>query len=984
MKANSNPPNNNKEASQLTFNALDSTQLSNVEGNEQNLNQSRDVNGNFETDKKSFESLIANTISQIGPTILADSAKLQRAYETVLTNTSDLVYVFGLDHRVIYANDTLLSMWGLNLESSIGKTLLEIGYTPAHATMHSKEFDLIVTTQKPIRGEVSFNGANGYRRYDYIFVPVIGENGEVEAIAGTARDVSERMKIVEQLREGQEQLDFALSAAKLGHWALDLIDNTSIRTARHDEIFGYDPQLTEWTYEMFIEHVVPTDRLKVDADFHLALNFGLPWSVECKILRADGALRYIWSKGVVKNNFDGKPIRMVGIIGDVTERRHAEELQAFQMRLSETLRPLSRAIDVQAEASRVLGEQLGANRVVYFEIMGDEYIIERDFTAGVQPLAGKYPVDSFGPMLLESLLKGITVVESDATNEINRSQYEKDAFKTIQVRAHVDVPLVKNGQFVAGMTVHISERRDWFAHEIVLIQETAERTWAALEKVRAEAALKISEERLSMVRNSSGVGFWYCDLPFNILEWDEVVKKHFHLSPHAVVTIQNFYELLHPDDREITRQAIERSIVERASYDVIYRTINPSFGAVKWIRAIGHAFYTVDGVPIRFDGVTIDVSEQKKAEEILRDASREKDNFIAILAHELRNPLAPLKSGVQLIKSVDSNQVIAQACSIMERQLIQMTRLVDDLLDISRVNTNKLQLHNERIQLNEVISSAIEISRHIIAEKGQTLSIELSDDSIYLDGDSVRLSQVLANLLNNSAKYTHDGGHISLSVCHDSASVTISIVDNGIGIPENMLNDIFTMFTQVDRTLEKTTGGLGLGLSLAKSLVNLHGGTINAFSEGEGLGSKFIINLPVSTTNLVDMHSVDSIFTTPILEFRILVIDDNEDAAELLALLLQFKGNEVRTAYDGESGIVIGSKFKPDVVICDIGMPKMNGFDTARFIRNVEWGENAILVALTGWGQEKDMQKSVDAGFNYHLVKPVDIDALMLLLQKAK
>ncbi len=554
--------------------------------------------------------------------LAGDSEQQRRLYETVLTNTPDFVYVFSLEHRVIYANDALIKMWGRGHEGAIGKTFLEIGYEPWHAEMHNREIDQVRATRQPIRGEVPFNGTNGRRQYDYIFVPVFGTDGEVEAVAGTTRDVTERKQVEKQLQEGQEQLDFALAAADLGYWSLNLADHTSRRTLRHDQLFGYVALLPEWTYEMFLEHVVPEDRAAVDAAFQKSVETGAAWTVECRIRRVDGVIRYIWKKGLVLRDAEGKVERMLSIVGDITDRREAQAQQMFLVALADKLRPLSDPVDVQAEASRMLGEYLGANRVVYFEIHGVDYVVERDYTAGVPPLAGRYPVASFGDALLADLLNGRTFVEADATNNPSRPSGEREAFAAIQVRGHVDVPLVKGGRFVAGMSVHVADRRDWTSTEIALIEETAERTWASLERVRAEAALRQSEERSTFVRRSSGIGLWYCTLPFEVLQWDELVKAHFHLPPDAKVTIQTFYDRLHPDDREPTRQAIERSIAERTDYNVDYRTVNPDTGAVIWVRAIGRTFYDDDGTPTRFDGVTLDVSNQKRAEASLRESEQ--------------------------------------------------------------------------------------------------------------------------------------------------------------------------------------------------------------------------------------------------------------------------------------------------------------------------------------------------------------------------
>jgi PAS domain S-box-containing protein len=1040
----------------------------------------------------------------------ADAERQRRVYETVLANILDFVYVFSLDHRVLYANDALIKMWGRGYEGAIGKTFLEIGYEPWHAEMHNREIDQVRATRQPIRGEVPFNGTNGERQYDYIFVPVFGADGEVEAVAGTTRDVTERKEAERQLRDGQEQLDFALAAAELGQWSLNLADHTVQRTLRHDQLFGYEALLPQWTYPMFLDHVVPADRAAVDAAFRLSVATGSAWTVECRARRADGAVRHIWMKGLVRRDGGSQGGRMLGIIGDITERRQAEERQAFRVRLAEALRPLSDPVQVQAEASRMLGEHLGANRVVYFEIRGDEYVIERDYTAGVQPLAGRYPVASFGPDVLSALLGGRTLIEVDATTAPDRPTGERNAFAAIQVRGHVDVPLVKGGRFVAGMTVHVSERRNWTGQEVALIEDTAERTWATLERVRAEAALQQSEERSAFVRRSSGVGFWYCDLPFDVLQWDDLVKEHFHLPPDATVTIDTFYERIHPEDRESTRLAIERSIGDHTPYNVDYRTVHPRSGALKWVRAIGRTFYAADGTPIRFDGVTLDVSEQKQAEATLkeseqrfrlvadaapvliwvsgtdrlrnwfnqpwlaftgrslgqeagngwaegvhpddldqclqaqasafnerapfsleyrhrrhdgayrwlidkgvprfrpggefdgyigscidvteyknaeaglREADRRKDEFLATLAHELRNPLAPIRSGLQVIRMVGVEGPIEQARSMMERQLLQMIRLVDDLLDVSRLSTGKFELRKERVRLQNVITAALETSRTVIEQHGHALDITVPDAPIFVDADPVRLAQVVSNLLTNAAKYTPRGGHIRIAVSLDGAEAMVAVADDGIGIPPHMLEAVFGMFTQVDRTLERSTGGLGIGLSLVKGVVGMHGGSVAAFSKGEGKGSEFAVRLPVAApeVNEAAPGQGGAHRAAPPRPRRILIVDDNVDAADSLAQLLKMMGNEVLATYDGESGIQAAREFQPGVVLCDIGMPKMNGYDVARGIRAEASGKNTVLVALTGYGQEGDLRKSADAGFDHHLVKPIEVDALMALLTR--
>ncbi len=312
---------------------------------------------------------------------------------------------------------------------------------------------------------------------------------------------------------------------------------------------------------------------------------------------------------------------------------------------------------------------------------------------------------------------------------------------------------------------------------------------------------------------------------------------------------------------------------------------------------------------------------------------------------------------------------------MMDRQLNHMVRLVDDLLDVSRITRGKLELRKERVELATIVQNAVEASRPLIDQQGHRLSITLPPTPIYLEADATRLAQVLQNLLNNAAKYSDKGGHIWLSAEQQTEELVIRVKDSGIGIPASHLPRIFEMFSQVDSALEKAQGGLGIGLSLVKGLVEMHGGTIAARSDGPGQGSEFIVRLPPLIERKAASSQPDQTAEAAQskgAQFRILVVDDNEDSTGWLATMLEMMGNEVRTAHDGEAGIAVAAEFRPNLILMDIGMPKMNGYEAAHRIRQEPWGKQPIIVALTGWGAADDRRRTQDAGFNRHLVKPVD------------
>ncbi|WP_164101054.1 PAS domain S-box protein [Candidatus Laterigemmans baculatus] len=395
---------------------------------------------------------------------------------------------------------------------------------------------------------------------------------------------------------------------------------------------------------------------------------------------------------------------------------------------------------------------------------------------------------------------------------------------------------------------------------------------------------------------------------------------------------------------------------------------------------------------VRRDGSRVDVSltisPVKDAEgriigasKIARDITgrkeeeRRKNEFLALLAHELRNPLAPLRNGLQVLQlSGDDPDVLSEVRTLMERQLQHLVRLVDDLLDMSRISRGKLHLQRQRIPIAQAVEHALEIVGQAISEQGQELTVNLPDDPLLVDADETRLAQVICNLLMNAVKYSDPGSSIELTVEREGAEALIRVRDQGIGIPEPMLPRVFDMFIQVDRSLEKAQGGLGVGLAIVKRLVEMHGGSIAAQSEGHGKGSEFIIRLPLVLS--VVQHSTPASTAADAAprasNRRILVVDDNRDAATSLTMMLKRMGNVVRVAHDGQAGVEAAADFRPDLILLDIGMPKLNGYDAAQQIRRSPWGKSVKIVALTGWGQEEDRRKSQAAGFDLHLVKPVE------------
>jgi PAS domain S-box-containing protein len=388
-----------------------------------------------------------------------------------------------------------------------------------------------------------------------------------------------------------------------------------------------------------------------------------------------------------------------------------------------------------------------------------------------------------------------------------------------------------------------------------------------------------------------------------------------------------------------------------------------------------------DGKPALIGGMAIDVTARLQAEEALKAADRRKNQFLATLAHELRNPLAPLRNAVEVLRCAQGNRsLVEEALGMIERQVGHMVRLIDDLLDISRITRGRLQLRKEWVELTAVLRTAVETSRPLLEAARHHFTMTLPSKSIYLDADPTRLAQVFSNLLNNAAKYTEKGGQIELSVERTNGEVAIAVRDSGIGIAAEHLPHLFEMFSQMAPALERSQGGLGIGLSLAKGLVELHGGRVGAYSGGVGKGSEFMVHLPITECPLT-VAAVDGEKPRSGQKRRILVVDDNRDTADSLGMMLQLMGHDIALAHDGLEAVQAATDFRPDVVFLDIGLPRMNGYEVTRYIREQQWGKEMLIVAVTGWGQEEDKRRALEAGFDHHLTKPVGMEVLEKLLR---
>jgi PAS domain S-box-containing protein len=667
------------------------------------------------------------------------SEQLRRLYEAALSNTPDLVYVFDLDHRFIYANEGLLALWGKTWDEAIGKNCLELGYPEWHASMHDREIEQVIATQKPVKGEVPFTGTSGRRIYEYIFVPVLGENGEVEAVAGTTRDVTEHRKVEQSLRF--------------------LADASATLAAVAD-------------YETTLRHV------------------------------AELAVPYFADGCAVDLLDPDRSLRRVAVV-------HPDPVK----------------VQLAHELHR-------------------RYPPHPDSTHGLPQVLRTGRSDMMADIPDALLAQGAT--DPDHLRLLRQ----------LGLHSYMCVPLKARGK-VLGV--------------------------------------------VSFVTAESGRRYTESDLAF------------------------------------------AEELAQRAGI------------------ALEHA--------------------QLYAE--LRDDDRKKDEFLATLAHELRNPLAPVFNAITILQEENlAGEMRREAQQIIDRQVRQLAHLVDDLLDVSRITRGRIQLQVQPVELQTVLTAAVQACRSPIDDHHHELIMSVPPEPIWLDADPTRLEQVVVNLLMNAAKYSKDGSRITITARTEQQQAVVRVRDTGIGIAADMLPQVFDLFRQADRSLDRSKGGLGIGLSLVRKLVELHGGSVEAHSEGLGKGSEFVVRLPVRPA-APQSRSQERTAQAPVQSdhpLRVLVVDDNVDAAETLRLLLTMSGHDIDTAHSGETALQTANDFRPEVVLLDIGLPGLNGYQVAERIRRTPELKKVVLIAMTGYGQEEDRQRTQQAGFNFHLVKPVDPQQLQELL----
>ena len=541
--------------------------------------------------------------------------------------------------------------------------------------------------------------------------------------------------------------------------------------------------------------------------------------------------------------------------------------------------------------------------------------------------------------------------------------------------------LRKDGSFVP-VSLNVAPIRG-AADEIVgvsaVVRNITERLRAEMRLRASEQRLRESEERLRLALVGAGLGTWDWDLQTHALAWDDRCRALHGFSPDVSVTYDAHVSALHPDDRDRIVQAAASAVDTRSDFSEEYRTFWPD-GSMRWLMAKGRASYAANGEPLRLVGIVLDVSERKRTEEALRAADRAKDEFLAMLGHELRNPLGAIAGARAVLDVVGvSDERAAAARAVIGRQVQHLSRLVDDLLDVSRVSSGKILLRRAPLDLSAHVTSMMGAWR--ASGRFERHHVSLKAAPVWVNADGARMEQVVDNLVGNALKYTPSGGRVEVSVTADDEWAVLEVGDTGSGMPADLVDRVFDAFVQGDRAADRSQGGLGLGLALVRALVTQHGGTVRATSPGPGQGSLFTVRLP-RVSGSVSATPSPSI-ARPGAARRVLVIEDNDDARDMLTTLLSIAGHDVHSAADGARGLELARVVRPEIALVDVGLPGLDGYEVARRLRAFGFGAALRLIAITGYGQAEDRRRAEAAGFDVHLAKPLDPERLLAVINGA-
>ncbi len=855
-----------------------------------------------------------------------------------------------VDFRTEHVNPSACRNNRLTREQQVGRGLLEL--LPAHRECGLFEkYCRVVETGEPLDIETIFYEDDfGGERIGRTFSIRVSKLGDGYVAAW--RDISDWKQAESQLKES---LEFSRRIAEITPTVLYIFDIEEIRPVYHNRtieaLMGYSPEeVLALGSSAMATLIHPDDQVLLHEHFARMrdLGDGEKVALDYRVKDAKGQWRRFHAEeSVFQRGADGRVKQVIGSaiditgfhLADITTRDRHDRLRTFAdsdivgIVFADIHGGISFAND---EYLRIIGysrEEFSSGGIRWTAITPPEWL----------------PVDQ---RAIEEALAG-----PGACRPYEKEYIRKDGSR---VPVLVGFTLIETEETVA-FVLDISERK------------------------RTEAALREGEERLSLAIEGARLGMWDWDVQSGRVLWNRHHERIFGYEPgQPERTYRDFISRVHPDDLPAIEAGFQKAMDERSEYRFVHRVVWPS-GKVRWVEAHGRFSYDSQGRAVRSLGILTDITDLKQAEEALREADRRKDEFLAMLAHELRNPLSVLSNAIQLFRSPTATaDDLSWASGAAERQVKNLVRMTDDLQDISRITQGKIKVRKTRLDASTVVLRAAESVRPFFDSRGHELLVSV-DAPLPLEGDPTRLEQVLTNLLNNAGKYTEKGRRIRLSAGVEADAVVLRVRDTGLGIAPEMLPRVFELYAQVDSSIARAQGGLGIGLALVRALVEMHGGQVSAASDGPGQGSEFTVRLPLcrefpgSSRAATDAPSLPK--ARPVRGRKLLIVDDNLDTLRSMAVLLQLYGHTVVTAEDGPMALEMSRAHRPEVVLMDLGLPGMSGYEVAESLRSAGL-DNPALIAVSGYTQKRDREKSRLAGFDFHLAKPVDLETLLAILDK--
>ncbi len=946
------------------------------------------------TERKSNESLLLES---------------QRRYADVVESAMDAIITIDANRRILLFNATAERIFGCTADDAIGSSIER--FIPGGLQDSNNNpicaFGCKSAANPWMGGICSVSGlrANGEEFPVEISISLAETSGE-KFFTAILRDISERKRAMERLQESQRENTFLAELIRTSEQPMAVgypdgrlgLVNTAFET-----LTGYSAE--ELTGINWATMLTPPEYLAIERKKLWELQQpGQSIRYEKEYIRKNGSRVPVELLVHLKSDLEGKANFYYAFVSDITERKKTEEslrrLNHTLQALGKSGRALSHAADEATylrEICRIIVEDCGHTMVwVGFA--------ENDAIKSVRPVAwagfeegyldtkritwadselGQGPT---GKAIRSKQVSQCRDIQSDPLYAPWRAEASKRGYASSAA-----FPLSIDDDHALGALTIYSRQPGGFSDDVVqLLTELADDLAFGITTLRLRAAnmeiertLRENEQRMRLATEATGVGIWEWNVMTNQVHWDAQMFRIYGIAPTAdgLVEYGTFSNAVFPEDLPNLEQQTQKAIRQRNGGSRQFRIRRADTGECRHIHTVETVRVNAQGQVEKLVGTNLDVTERKLAEQALRDADRRKDEFLAMLAHELRNPLAPIRNTLEIQKRANADPSRLAWCNeVIKRQVEQLMRLVDDLLDISRISRGLIELKKEPLEIRDFIQPALETSQPLIEARRHQLTLSLPAEPLWVEGDRIRLAQVISNLINNAAKYTDEGGLIELTAELAGEEVCIRITDNGRGIDPVDLPSLFNLFYQVAHDLDRSQGGLGIGLSLVQSLVAEHGGRVRAISAGLGQGSEFEIRLP---RLILPSPVAAGCFPLPARnpgQLSIMVVDDNRDAAESLALLLEIDGHQVKTANDGSAALEMARTEYMDIIILDIGLPGMDGYEVAQAFRRRRELDKTLLIALTGYGQAEDKEKSRAAGFDAHLVKPVDFETLRKLL----